>query len=47
MQITNYPNIDEKVILLQSILPDLEGKSRIVHLESYTEDTKNVTFEPD
>lgn len=40
-------NIDEKVMLLQSILPDLEGKSGIVHLESYTEDTKNVTFEPD
>lgn len=40
-------NIDEKVMLLQSILPDLEGKSGIVHLENYTEDTKNVTFEPD
>ncbi len=40
-------NIDEKVMLLQSILPDLEGKSGIVHLESYTEDVKNVTFEPD
>lgn len=40
-------NIDEKVMLLQSILPDLEGKSGIIHLESYTEDTKNVTFEPD
>ncbi len=40
-------NIDEKVMLLQSILPDLEGKSGTLHLESYTEDTKNVTFEPD
>ena len=32
---------------LFSMLPDLEGKSGIIHLESYTEDTKNVTFEPD
>ncbi|MBQ6889105.1 MAG: FtsQ-type POTRA domain-containing protein [Lachnospiraceae bacterium] len=40
-------NIDEKVMLLQSILPDLEGKSGTIHLENYTEDTKNVTFEPD
>lgn len=40
-------NIDEKVMLLQSILPDLENKSGTIHLESYTEDTKNVTFEPD
>lgn len=40
-------NIDEKIMLLQSILPDLEGKSGIIHLESYTEDIKNVTFEPD
>lgn len=40
-------NIDEKVMLLQSILGDLEGKSGTLHLESYTEDAKNVTFEPD
>ena len=40
-------NIDEKVMLLQSVLPDLEGKSGTIHLESYTEDTKNVTFAPD
>ncbi len=40
-------NIDEKVMLLQSIMPDLEGKSGTLHLESYTEDTKNITFEPD
>lgn len=40
-------NINEKVMLLQSILPDLEGKSGTLHLESYTEETSNVTFEPD
>ncbi len=39
--------MDEKVMLLQSIMPDLEGKSGILHLESYTEETKNVSFTPD
>lgn len=45
--IGNGEDIDEKVMLLQSILTDLEGKSGTLHLETYTEDTKNVTFEPD
>ena len=40
-------NIDEKVMFLQSFLADLEGKSGTLHLENYTEDMKNVTFEPD
>lgn len=40
-------NIDEKVMFLQSVLADLEGKSGTLHLENYTEDMKNVTFVPD
>lgn len=40
-------NIEEKVMLLQSVLGELEGKSGTLHLESYTEDTSNVSFEPD
>jgi len=40
-------NIDEKMMFLQSVLADLEGKSGTLHLENYTEDMKNVTFEPD
>lgn len=43
----NGSNIDEKVMFLQSVLNDLEGKSGTLHLENYTEDMKNVTFEPD
>ncbi len=40
-------DIDEKVMFLQSVLGSLEGKSGTMHLENYTEDMKNVTFEPD
>ena len=37
--------IDEKIIQLQYILPKLEGKSGILEMKDFDEDTKNVTFE--
>ncbi len=37
--------IDEKIIQLQYILPNLEGKTGILELKDYNEDTKNITFE--
>lgn len=40
----NSDEIDEKIMRLQYILPDLEGKSGILRMENYTEDTKNITF---
>ena len=40
-------NLDEKIMRLQYLLPDLTGKSGVIRLENYTEDTKNITFEPD
>lgn len=40
-------NLDEKVMKLQYILPKLEGQSGIIRLENYTEDTANISFEPD
>lgn len=40
-------NIDEKIMQLQYILPDLEGKSGTLHMEEYQEGTKRVTFELD
>ena len=39
--------LDEKVMRLQYMLPELEGKSGTLRMENYTEDTKNVSFEPD
>ncbi len=40
-------NIDDKVMTLAAIMPDLEGQSGIVKLENYTKDSKNVIFKPD
>ena len=37
--------IDEKIIQLQYILPNLEGKSGILEMKDFVEDTKNITFE--
>ncbi|MDD6491362.1 MAG: cell division protein FtsQ/DivIB [Firmicutes bacterium] len=38
-------NLDEKIMKLQYMLPELEGKSGTLHMENYTEETKNVSFE--
>ena len=40
-------DLEEKVMLLKSILPNLEGKKGELHLEKYDENIKNVTFEMD
>ena len=39
--------IDEKIMRLQYILPQLEGKSGTLRMENHTEDTKNTTFDED
>ncbi|MDD3368059.1 MAG: cell division protein FtsQ/DivIB [Lachnospiraceae bacterium] len=39
-------NVDEKIMLLQSILGDLEGQNGTLDLSEYSEDATNVTFEP-
>ncbi|MCR5670247.1 MAG: FtsQ-type POTRA domain-containing protein [Butyrivibrio sp.] len=38
-------NIDEKIIQLQYILPELEGKTGILEMKDYDDNTKNITFE--
>ncbi|MCM1134916.1 MAG: FtsQ-type POTRA domain-containing protein [Clostridium sp.] len=40
-------NLDEKIMRLQYMLPSLEGKSGVLRMENYTEETKNTSFEPD
>lgn len=40
-------NLEAKVMELQYILPELEGKSGTIRMEKYTEETKAITFEPD
>ncbi|MCH4190771.1 MAG: FtsQ-type POTRA domain-containing protein [Butyrivibrio sp.] len=37
-------NIDEKIIQLQYILPNLKEKSGVLEMREYDEDTQNVTF---
>lgn len=38
-------NLDEKIVRLQYLLPDLEGLSGSLHMENFNVDTKNITFE--
>lgn len=38
-------NIDEKIMELKSILPNLEGKKGTLRMDNYSEGMENVTFE--
>ena len=40
-------DIDEKIMKLQYILPDLLGKSGTLDMRDYSEDTKTYSFEQD
>ncbi len=40
-------NLDEKIMKLQYMLPELSGKKGTLRMENYTEDTQNIPFEPD
>ena len=40
-------DIDEKIMLLQSLLPNLMGKSGTLDMREYSEDTKTYSFEQD
>ncbi|MBD5465099.1 MAG: FtsQ-type POTRA domain-containing protein [Lachnospiraceae bacterium] len=40
-------NIDQKVMQLSHILPELEGKSGVLHMEDYGEGTERVSFKPE
>lgn len=40
-------NLDEKLMELPYILPDLEGKSGTLYLQNYTSDKKGIHFEKD
>lgn len=38
-------NLNEKVVRLSHVLPELEGEKGTLHLESWTENTTDITFE--
>ena len=39
--------LDEKIMLLQSLLPKLEGKKGSLNLQNYDENTGSIPFKPD
>ncbi len=43
----NEGNLEEKIMELQYMLPELTGKKGTLRMENYTEETKTITFEPD
>ena len=40
-------NLEQKIMELRYMLPELTGKSGTLRMENYTEETKTITFEPD
>lgn len=40
-------SIDEKIMQLKNIIPELDGKSGVLHMENYTINTKSISFELD
>lgn len=45
VRIGGSDGIDEKIMKLRYILPDLEGKKGTIRMENYTEGSKTITFE--
>lgn len=47
VKLGGFENIDEKIIRLKAILPELEGKKGVLRMENYTKDSAFSTFEVD
>lgn len=47
VKLGTFDNIDEKIIRLKAILPELDGKKGVLRMENYTPDTNLTTFEYD
>lgn len=39
--------LEEKIMLLQQLLPPLDGKSGVLQMENYSDNSKSISFEPD
>lgn len=39
--------LDEKIMRLQAVLPQLAGRSGVIEMENFTEDSRNFTLSPD
>lgn len=47
VRLGDISNIDDKIIRLKAILPELEGQKGILRMENYEEGMKNITFNKD
>ena len=47
VRLGDISNIDDKIIRLKAILPELEGECGILRMENYDENMKNITFNKD
>lgn len=47
VRLGDISNIDDKIMRLKSILPELEGQKGILRMENYEEGMKNITFNKD
>ena len=47
VRLGDISNIDDKIMRLKAILPELEGQKGILRMENYEEGMKNITFNRD
>ena len=47
VRLGDISNIDDKIVRLKSILPELEGEKGILRMDNYEESSKNITFNRD
>ena len=47
VRLGDISNIDDKIMRLKAILPELEGQKGILRMENYEEGMKNITFNKD
>lgn len=46
IRVGNADNLTQKIMRLQFILPQLEGKKGVLHLENWTSETTDIVFDP-
>ena len=46
IRVGNADNLSQKIMRLQYILPQLEGKKGTLHLENWTSETTDIVFDP-
>jgi len=47
VRLGDISNIDDKIIRLKAILPELEGEKGVLRMDKYEDNMKNITFNRD